>query len=83
LRSLAVVNDVAGLPRTFQVLAMTLPLVVARHNSAEAISGMGKRLPRFARNDKREMAHNDKRKRARNDKREAAQKDTILSLRGA
>ena len=26
------------LPGTFQVLAMTLPLVVARHNSAEAIS---------------------------------------------
>jgi hypothetical protein len=43
-------------------LAMTLPLVVARHNSAEAISVMGKRLPRFARNDKEEIVCNDKRK---------------------
>jgi len=30
---------------------MTPPLIVARHVSAEAILGTGKRLPRFARND--------------------------------
>jgi len=35
---------------------------------AMTISGMGKRLPRFARNDKEEIVRNDKRKRARNDR---------------
>jgi len=63
---------------------MTLPLVVARHDSAEAISGMGKRLPRFPfttfrasadRNDGGIRAQNDRKERARNDRRGANKRD--------
>jgi hypothetical protein len=47
----------------------TLSSVVARHNSAEAISEIATHLS-GARNDKKEIAHNDKRRRAGNDREE-------------